>query len=230
MPLPIPGAIHPSLAYGGGFVRLHGKNWRRSLLANDLWQAKQYWPVERVRRVVGMKLPNSVTILKINSTLVLVPGTGIEPVRLAPRDFRHTSAFAASRCCSCAGLCLHRGATRCRCPPSSLYTFLSRGSARRCLGPKARGFAEFEGIHAGAFASRCSMFKSLVSTNFTTQAANPWILPQCAQRVKCAEYFGFALGLDLSCPTLLSCGFDPGSGHQWRDTFFSLMSARFTHI
>jgi len=50
----------------------------------------------------------------------------------------------------------------------------------------ARGFTEFEGIHAGAFASRCSIFKSLVSTNFTTQAAKPCILPESAQRVKCA--------------------------------------------
>lgn len=73
---------------------------------------------------------------------------------------------------SCAGLCLRRGAMRGRRPPSSLYTFSSLSLARRCLGAQARGFADFEGIHAGAFAARCSIkFKSLVSTNSTTQAA-----------------------------------------------------------
>ena len=47
-------------------------------------------------------------------------------------------------------------ACRFRCPPSSLYTFPLPGLARCCLGRLARGFAEFEGIHTGAFAARCS--------------------------------------------------------------------------
>ena len=65
-----------------------------------------------------------------------------------PADFRHTTFFNAKQtACSCAGLCLHHGAMHCRCPPSSLYTFLFPGLARRCLGHLTRGFTEFEGIH-----------------------------------------------------------------------------------
>jgi hypothetical protein len=51
-----------------------------------------------------------------------------------------------------------------------------------------RSFTEFEGIHAGAFAARCSIYKSLVSTNFTTQAAKESILPEYVQRVKCTQH------------------------------------------
>ena len=35
---------------------------------------------------------------------------------------------------------------------------------------KSRGFADFDGIHACAFATRCSIYKSAVFTNFTTPA------------------------------------------------------------
>jgi hypothetical protein len=46
--------------------------------------------------------------------------------------------------------------SRIRHPPSSLYTFpiwASLGVASA----SARGFTEFDGIHTGAFASRCSI-------------------------------------------------------------------------
>ncbi len=44
--------------------------------------------------------------------------------------------------------------------PSSLYTFPFQGLARHCLAPQLRpsGFTEFDAIHAGAFASRCTTF------------------------------------------------------------------------
>ena len=45
-----------------------------------------------------------------------------------------------------------------RWAPSSLYTFPSRGLARHCLVPPKQpsGFTEFDAIHTGAFASRCT--------------------------------------------------------------------------
>ena len=47
-----------------------------------------------------------------------------------------------------------------RPPPSSLCTF-HNGFAQRCLTSR-RGFAEFDGIHTGAFAPRCSNCSSLL--------------------------------------------------------------------
>jgi hypothetical protein len=67
------------------------------------------------------------------------------------------------------------------------------GLARRCLGHKARGFAEFEGIHTGAFAPWCSMLKikSLVSTNFTTRAR---VRPASATHTLTHKHTGQATG------------------------------------
>ena len=51
-------------------------------------------------------------IMKISHKVV--PGTGIEPVWLAPRDFLHTTVFTANFLqifCLCAGLCLHHDAS-----------------------------------------------------------------------------------------------------------------------
>ena len=76
---------------------------------------------------------------------------------LRPTDFHHTAAFAASTCAVRAlDYAFTVALSHCRCSPSSLYTFPSRGLARRFLGAGARGFAEFEEIHTGAFAARCS--------------------------------------------------------------------------
>lgn len=44
-----------------------------------------------------------------------------------------------------------------RRPPSSLYTFPISGLGSALPRHKGRGFAEFDGIHTGAFASRCSI-------------------------------------------------------------------------
>src|SRR5690606_10916699 len=88
------------------------------------------------------------------------------------RDFRTTPAFAAGHGRSWSGARLHLGAVRYRCPPSALYTFLRRtgGLARRWLGPGSRAFAEFDGCHTRGFPRRAQIFKSLVSTDFTTRA------------------------------------------------------------
>ena len=73
-----------------------------------------------------------------------------KPVRAT--DFRHTAFLNARPGPVCALDYAFTIALGCRCPPSSLYTFPRKGLARRCLGAGARGFSEFEGIHAGAFA------------------------------------------------------------------------------
>ena len=114
----------------------------------------------------------------------MVRPAGIEPAQPQPRDFRHTTAFAASRCCSCAGLCLDPS-FRVRPPPSSLYTFPSNGLRSALPRFLARGFSEFDGIHTSAFASWCSisMSKSLVSTDFTMGAHASSILHSAQGKV-----------------------------------------------
>ena len=101
----------------------------------------------------------------------MVPGTGIEPVWPCGRGIfvtlRLSPPAVAVRALDYA---FTLTLARCRCSPSSLYTFPLQGLARRCLRIIARGFTEFEEIHTGAFAAWCSIFKSLVSTNFTTPA------------------------------------------------------------
>ena len=70
-----------------------------------------------------------------------------------------------------------------RCPPSALYTFpgealplsgLGSALARRFSRPGAAGafraFAEFDGVHPAGFPTGAQIFKSLVSTSFTTRA------------------------------------------------------------
>ena len=83
---------------------------------------------------------------------IVVPGTGVEPVQLAPRDFRHTTTLAAMlKTCLCAGLCLcHKNKNIF----SSTPRLVSTPSLLKELGPALprylthiRGFAEFEGIH-----------------------------------------------------------------------------------
>ncbi|NYT23172.1 hypothetical protein H0A73_06125 [Alcaligenaceae bacterium] len=55
---------------------------------------------------------------------LVVPETGIEPVRLAARDFLPTSAFAASAHALFVGWSTPSPwPVGCRCPPSALYTF-----------------------------------------------------------------------------------------------------------
>ena len=75
-----------------------------------------------------------------------------------------------------------------RPPPSSLCTFrpdYPAGFAQRCLARGGRGFVEFDGIHAEAFAPRCSNHgsKSLVSTNSTMGAVKASGILAACQRI-----------------------------------------------
>ena len=86
-----------------------------------------------------------------------MPRAGIEPAQPYGREIFVTLRLSTPAFAVCAldyAFTLARGF---RCPPSSLYTFpCGLGSALpRHAG---RGFAEFEGIHAGAFTARCSIF------------------------------------------------------------------------
>ena len=94
---------------------------------------------------------------------------------------------------SCAGLCLHHCATRCRCPPSSLYTFLPQDrleatSLQAWLGVAsaqcARGFAEFEGFYSDRFRSGTQLFKSAMFTNFITPAGRTRFYHRSAPRAR----------------------------------------------
>ncbi len=81
--------------------------------------------------------------------------------------FLPATVFTAALRRSWSGLYLHPG-FRFRCCPSSLYTFLLRGLARDC---HLTGFPDFEQFYSRRF-RRCTqlVFKSLVSTSFTTSA------------------------------------------------------------
>lgn len=104
-------------------------------------------------------------------------------------DFRHTAVFTASLRCSCAGLCLHRGADAVGAPrlvstPSRVQAWLGVASDN-CPGgsPNLRGFTQ------ALSRAWCSICKSAVSTSFTTPAgaeaivvlairARPWCQPR----------------------------------------------------
>ena len=113
-------------------------------------------------------------------------------IALRPRDFLHTSAFAAGRVTTTVRALDYAftvaqcatGAPRLVSTPSHCWAWLGVAAVVASLPMPHRGFAEFEGIHAGAFASRCSIFKSLVSTNFTTRAVRRAILPERCACVK----------------------------------------------
>jgi len=92
------------------------------------------------------------------------------PYSQRPRDFLHTTVFTAGRCRSCAGLCLHHGAMRVRCPPSSLYTFPFPGLARCCLAARAGVSPNLTGFTRVLSPPCAQFYKSLVSTNFTIPA------------------------------------------------------------
>lgn len=85
-------------------------------------------------------------------------------------DFHHTAVFTASLCCSCAGLCLHHGADAVGAPrlvstPSRVRAWLGVASDDGPGGsPNLRGFTQ---VLSRAW---CSIFKSAVSTSFTTPA------------------------------------------------------------
>lgn len=108
--------------------------------------------------------------------LWLVPEAGIEPAHLSARDFLTTSTFAATLLtagCSWSGARLHHslaavGARRLLSTPSQTFAWawLGVGSATKA----ARAFAEFDGRHFEGFPSKAQIFKSLVSTDFTTRA------------------------------------------------------------
>jgi hypothetical protein len=103
---------------------------------------------------------------------LMVPGTGIEPVRwFYPSD--GFSSHYGFRRQPAAVRALDYAFTIAQCAegaPRLVSTPSHKGLARRCLDDHVRGFSEFEGIHMGAFATQCSIYKSVVSTNFTTRA------------------------------------------------------------
>lgn len=84
-----------------------------------------------------------------------------------PTDFLTTSAFAAAIWRSWSGLSLHLGDVRCRCCPSSLYTFPLAGA---WLGIASEGFPDFEQFCTQGFPQGTQWLKSDASTNFATPA------------------------------------------------------------
>lgn len=123
---------------------------------------------------IALKWDTQISTLSNGALLnELVPGTGLEPARITPADFRHTTAFTASFRCSCAGLCLDHGATRFRPPPSSLYTFSVETELRSALprrypgvSPNLTGFTR----ELSQLGAQLLTAKSAVFTNFTTLA------------------------------------------------------------
>ncbi len=90
----------------------------------------------------------------------LVPEAGIEPARLAARDFLTTSAFAASARCWWSGARLHLslaalGARRLLSTPSraGAWAWLGVGSDAGA----SRAFAEFDGLHLWSFLRRAQI-------------------------------------------------------------------------
>ena len=99
----------------------------------------------------------------------MVPETGIEPVRprgrgiflplrLSPPPIRR----------SWSGLSLHPGDVRCRCCPSSLYTFPLAGA---WLGIASEGFPDFEQFCTSGFPQGTQWLKSDASTSSATPAS-----------------------------------------------------------
>lgn len=89
--------------------------------------------------------------------------SGPESNRYAPiteaADFLHTTVFTASSGCSCAGLCLHRGACAVGAPrlvstPSHCWAWLGVASAcRPGVSPNLRGFTQVLSLPGAQFLS-----------------------------------------------------------------------------
>lgn len=121
--------------------------------------------------MVGLTSPSDATIINAR-------GRNRTGTTLKSRDFLATSAFAAdrSRGRSWSGARLHHGrnalgARRLLSTPSG-HPRGRLGSALARL--SARAFADFDGFHSAGFPAEAQIFKSLVSTSFTTRA---WSYP-----------------------------------------------------
>jgi hypothetical protein len=93
----------------------------------------------------------------------MVPRAGLEPARpFGQRIFLPSTAFAAAQSRLGSGMRHDHGSlVDCfRPPPSTLYTCQRAkahpGLARRCLGSRARGFADFDGLQTSRFHTRRS--------------------------------------------------------------------------
>lgn len=170
MPNARPGLRPARFGYGtdGVFSRLHS---RKPAIGAGTHDAPCR-PIDPLWRIPKKSRPVD------GAASVLVPEAGIEPARLAARDFLPTSTFAASAPALFVGWSTP-SPSPCglRCPPSALYTFpwtlrsglgsaLARALARPGRSPTLTGSPQ-EFPPEG---SNC--FKSLVSTSFTTRAGS----------------------------------------------------------